>query len=163
MSSGQLRKASTVVEPGGEAVTIAQRLERLERKIDMLLATEEMSDLHWRGLDTPVDAVHFAAMAKDFADVLDFRNRLHAERTRKSSGPIWPAADETRWQSEFDQSSDRLLALAKDLAHTAASSLGDVRLKAMAVRELVEEDSDDVVHLLAASLCADLFALKDAQ
>jgi chromosome segregation ATPase len=153
-----------------QAEPLRQWLGRLEQKLDALLAAERLLDLQWRQLDASAKAVgggaadhQFAGLVKAFSDALDQRNRLTTERARTQEDMSWLSDEAHRRQVEFDQIWDRLQALANDFANTAALSLGDIRIKAMVMREFVEENSDDPVHRLAVSLADDLFRLKVAR
>ncbi len=169
------REIPGLLNPAARPEGAAHQSQRIEGKIDAVLSllsgAENLSDRRWRELDRSPDSAsqgreaktRFAALAAELTDALDRRNLVASERRPASTGlPTSAAADIDR-QAEFDRLWDRLLGLADDLATTPASSLLEIRIKALALRELSEEKSDDIVHRLASSLASDLFALKDGR
>ena len=163
-----------LLNPAANIEDAVQQLQRIEGKIDAVLSlqngVENLSDRRWRELDpaehmaSSIDGARtgFATLATELADVLDRRGRVVTELQLASTGLPTSAAGEMDWQAEFDRLWDRLLGLADDLATTPASSLLEIRIKALALRELSEEKSDDIVHRLASSLASDLVMLRDA-
>jgi len=169
------RNCPSILNSAGITNDDVRQLQRIEGKIDAVLSllsgAENLSDRRWCELDRSPDSASkgreartpFAALAAEFTDVLDRRNLVVSELHLASSGMPASAVAEMDRQAEFDRLWDRLLGLADDLAATPASSLLEIRIKALALRELSEEKSDDIVHRLAFSLASDLFVLRDGR
>lgn len=164
------RNSPGLLNPAADTDDTVQQMQRIEAKVDAVLlrlnGVENLSDKWWRELERTTGSAsqgreakaRFAALTAEFTDVLDRRSRVVSELRLATS-----TVAEMDWQAEFDRLWDRLQGLADDLAMTPASSLLEIRIKAMALRELSEEKSDDIVHRLASSLASDLFVLRVAR
>jgi hypothetical protein len=129
---------------------VVQVLARVERKLDILVAAldrqEIADDRQWCALDLAGKPPGLGGLAASLTGLLE-------RRTRLLQGSEAAGAEGER---EIERSWDRLVALADELCAMRVTSVAGMRLKALALQELHEEESDDIVHRLAASLAVDL-------
>lgn len=151
-----------VAPPHGTATdetldTVLAALSRLERKVDDLRElveqrAEPVLDIDWERMSKALPSTGERLPVVLATD--DRHAALIGEleaRDGKAGGAHVLSDDQL----------DELVELADRLVAGRATSVAERRLKALALRELCEEWSDDLVHRLAASLAADLIADTD--
>ena len=175
MSSLPQKPRSPPGLPTADADAVAQRLDQLERKLDSVLSIVQLleggCDQRWRGLDgAPLPDAdrhacsdRFAVLAAEFTATIAQRDRLWAAQQLDMLDQQWTAELEAKAAVELDPLLNRLVAIAAELTRLPASLEAELTIKAAAIREFCEEDSDDIVHRLAASLAADLLRLTPSK
>jgi len=119
--------------------------------------SEADSDRRWASLAAAAaTARNLESLGAALQNLL--RERAAIERKYKvlQSSTGWTAQHEDQRNAALDPMSECLHDLAFTMAKLPAATLEQQRLKAIALAELCEEHSDDVVHRLAASLASDL-------
>jgi hypothetical protein len=163
-------KSEPIAVPSLEGEML-QRLAAIEQQLAAVLAVvetfERSVDRQWSGAEaldrepvrlpasTPPDSV-----GAEFLATLVRRDQLRAAQLQRMSGAPWTSTTEEAMAVELDPLLDRLHALANELAERPASQAADLAIKAAAIREFCEEQSDDIVHRLAGSLAADILARR---
>ena len=176
MSSHAAQSVNQSVNPALEHTALASpvelRIEGLECKLDELLAAfrlwERTADSHWRSVaeqnssrlaeKATADENHGSRIGAQFEALRQRRDTLRLLLNGASATQGWTSELELRADAELNPISHRLYGLAHALASSAAGTEEDLRFKALAIHEYCEENSDDIVHVLAASLAADVLA-----
>jgi hypothetical protein len=144
----------------GQTAALEARIAALR---DQLARIERASDRDWEALagaartcDAAVSDASVSPAALEFVDVMERRNHAWEALRRANAGKAWTPQLEARANDVIDPLWHDLGRLADKLGERPASGPIDIRIKALALRDLCEEKSDDIVHRLAASLAADL-------
>jgi hypothetical protein len=164
MSSTKVALTGQSVSAVPVADTLEQRLQRLERLLGglapaLVARSETAVDLQWRehdgGSGTEPPAIDLARLAADFRETLRARDRLRQAQP-STAADTWSVDDKADATASVGPLLDLLFMLAHAIADRPARTIGDIEVKALALREFCEEKSDDIVHRLAGSLAADL-------
>jgi hypothetical protein len=154
------------------ASTVELRIEGLGYKLDELLAAfriwERTADSHWRSIAEQNSSHLTEKTAAGTNGCSDIGVQFEVLRQRRDALRLllngvdapqgWTSELEIRADAELNPIAHRLYSLAHALASSPARSDDDLRFKALAIHEYCEENSDDIVHVLAASLAADVLA-----
>ena len=179
MSSHAGKSAAThsPLQPAGPAAELERRLDALTGKVDVLLAafglSERAADARWRRAagqnEEPANAQRDGGegsqlsndAARIGAQFVALRRRRDALRMVLADAAIQTERTperEARAEAKLNPLSDQLYGSALELAAVPATEITGLRYKAFAIQEYCEERSDDIVHLLAASLATDILA-----
>lgn len=107
-------------------------------------------------------ALSLAEIGTEFL-ALQLRLGLLMETQQKTwPSAAWTEEREREWLMDVDPLRDRMAVLRSAALKCLAHSLADLKIKAMILADLVEDDPQDACAQLALSLCRDLIALPDA-
>ncbi len=152
--------------------TVELRIVGLGYKLDELLAAfriwERTADSHWRSI-AELNSSHLTEMTvagtngdsglgAQFEVLRQRRDALRLLLNGANAPLGWTSELELRADAELNPIAHRLYGLAHALASSPARTVEDLRFKALAIHEYCEENSDDIVHILAVSLAADILA-----
>lgn len=116
---------------------------------------EQAADLQWQTAEQGL------VLTAALAETLAARDRILSELERDDHA--WNEQRATDAERRLEPLIDRLMTLASTIADRRSQSWSDVHTKAVAIREMSEENSDDIVHRLAAGLADDLLTLLGRQ
>jgi hypothetical protein len=176
--SSHAKKSAAIPDPAqstNSATNFEQRMDVLAAKVDLLLAafglSEGAADARWRTVagenanaatalhGANLDPLTVSQSAQIGAQFAALRLRRDALRLAlPGADKDWTPEFEARADAELTPLSHRLFSLAHELSVVPAREIHELKFKALALQEYCEENSDDVVHLLAASLAADVLA-----
>ena len=173
MSLHAAQSVNPALEHTAVASTVELRIEGLGYKLDELLAAfrvwERTADSHWRSIaeqhSSHLTEQHAAddtngcsCIGVQFEVLRQRRDALRTLLNGANSPQGWTKELEIRADAELNPIAHRLYGLAHALASSPARTDEDLRFKALAIHEYCEENSEDIVHVLAASLAADILA-----
>ncbi len=180
--SSHAKKSAAIPVPAQSTISsveFEQRFDVLAAKVDLLLAafglSEGAADLRWRsvsGQNTDAGAAQLedvigsascsplAQMGTLFVTLRLRRDALRQVLASAEKDQEWTPELEARAETELNPVLHRLYGLAHALAASPAHQDAELQFKALAIQEYCEEQSDDVVHVLAASLAADILARR---
>ena len=172
MSLHAAQSVDPALEHTALASTVELRIEGLGSKLDELLAAfriwERTADSHWRSIaeqhsshltEKPVaDTNGCSCIGVQFEMLRQRRDALRILLNGANSPQGWTNELEIRADAELNPIAHRLYGLAHALASSPARTDEDLRFKALAIHEYCEKNSEDIVHVLAASLAADILA-----
>ena len=170
--SARAEKSATIPVAGQTTIAsgeLVQRLDALGGKIDVLLAafglSERAADVRWHSVAAEktsygpdLESATVSQSARTGAQFAALRLQRDALRRDLGAENARTPECEARADAELNPLSLRLFNLAHQLAALPAGEFDELRFKALALQEYCEENSDDVVHLLAASLATDILA-----
>lgn len=121
-------------------------------------STDEIDhDNHWEKVETAQSmSVALTALGAEFEQLRRQQAELFDSIAAMSGRADWNAAAEARQVAALDPILLRLHDLACAMARLGAVTSAEQRIKALALAEFCEEQSDDVVHRLASSLALDI-------
>lgn len=139
------------------AVTsIQQRLETICAQLDLVMEAlalrERLADQTWSALERDT----IGARGAGFIALLQQRDAARQALSAAQGVVQWTAVTEAAFVEVLGPLDDQLYRLAQDLPTYPAKDDIGLHAKALAIIEFAEEQSDDIVHRLAASLAADI-------
>ena len=149
---------------------LLQRFDTLDLKLDLLLTyiqlLEGQSDQHWRGVESGTvqrksgqgAGGDLCALGTEFRELMRQAEKIERLRSDVADGRPMPLEIDQVMAAKLDPILARLSELGEKIATLPATSDADMSVKALAIAGLGEENSDDIVHRLAASLSGDILA-----